>query len=573
MQAHTVLAAPLALIVCVPFGIGPPVSSAQTPTGITRRAEPPRGHLRILVKGKRYGQSARVSIDGITGRADGWTRTVRVKKNRTLTGLRPGTYVVRGRRILSRGRRVVAAPVTVRLTARAGAIARLRYRRPDPAPGAVTGLRMIARTTTSVTIGWNLPPDTDVAAVDVRRVDVAGEHPQVMNLPAGSSSLVDQGLTAATGFTYFVTVRDRGGKGSDTAVLNARTLGDIDAGFAHTCALSQGGVVKCWGSNASGQIGDGTTGGHRLKPARAGEVAPAIAVTAGAEHSCAVTDGGAVFCWGDNSRGQLGDGTMNDRDLPARVPGLGPAVAIDAGDHHTCALLRGGDVACWGANDRGQIGDGTLSDRPSPKVVASAASSVATGALHTCAATSAGAVRCWGSNASGEIGDGTTSLRPSPTDVAGITSATSVGAGTGHSCAALRDGTARCWGYNLFGEVGDGTTVDRHLPAVVGGLSQVAVLEAGDLHTCAQLANGDMRCWGANAFGQLGDTTTVGRPTPVAVVGLAGVTQITAGGSHSCALVADGGALCWGFNGDGQLGNGTASGTLPNPAPVAVVGL
>lgn len=548
----------------------PPGAPATSTQAVVSSA---RGHLRIAVKGKRFGQPARITIDGITGRADGWSRTVKVKKSRTLTHLRPGTYVVRGKRILSRGRRSTAKPVTVRLTARTGAVARLRYHRKriDRAPGIVAGLQVLARTRTSVTLGWTPPADADVAAVDIKRVDTSGGQLHVVSLPAGTTTLVDEGLTAATTFSYFVTVRDRGGKTSGTAVLTANTLGDIDAGFVHTCGLSERGIVKCWGRNNSGQIGDGTVGGHRLAPTRAGDLESAVAVTAGGEHSCALISDGAVFCWGDNSRGQLGDGTKTDRNLPARVPALAPVVALDAGAYHTCALLGSGEVVCWGANDSGQVGDGTFEDRTSPKVVVSSAATVAAGAQHTCASLSSGAVRCWGSNFSGEVGDGNTKLRPSPTAVAGITTARSVAAGAGHSCALLADASVRCWGSNLFGEVGDGTTSDRHLPVAVGGLPPVVTVEAGDLHTCVLLAGGDVRCWGANAFGQVGDGTTLGRSSPAAVV-TSGATHITADGSHSCAL-AEGRALCWGFNGDGQLGTGAPSGTAPNPSPLAVVGL
>jgi alpha-tubulin suppressor-like RCC1 family protein len=178
----------------------------------------------------------------------------------------------------------------------------------------------------------------------------------------------------------------------------------------------------------------------------------------GKSHTCAITLEGSVKCWGDNTIGQLGDGTMIGRSTPTDVNALGgEAVAIAAGGFHTCAVLANGAARCWGANNDYQLGDGTRIGRSIPTGVGGLASGVAV-----------------------------------------------IAGGQDHTCASLRDGSARCWGYNERGQLGDGTMTDRSTPVVVDGLAGAAGIVAGGAHTCALTSGGNVRCWGDNRAGQLG---------------------------------------------------------------------
>ncbi len=351
----------------------------------------------------------------------------------------------------------------------------------------------------------------------------------------------------------------------------------VSAGSDHTCAVTLAGGVLCWGRNSSGQLGDGTKTTRTTPVAVHGLGAGVVAVAAGYGHTCALTEAGELRCWGLNSSGELGDGTKTTRTTPVAVSGFtSKVVAVTAGYAHTCALTAAGGAYCWGLNSSGQLGDGTTTLRVRPVVVsgfASGAAEIGAGYSHTCAVTTAGGVKCWGYNSHGQLGDGTTSTRRAPVAVTGIsTGAAAVSGGFAHTCAVKTSGAVRCWGRNSYGQVGDGSTAIRKAPATVSGLSSEGVaVSAGYYHTCALKTSDAVRCWGWNAFGQLGDYTTNDSPMPVAVSGLSsGGIEVSAGGRHSCAVTAGGAVKCWGYNGYGQLGNGT---TTTRTIPVRVLGL
>lgn len=340
----------------------------------------------------------------------------------------------------------------------------------------------------------------------------------------------------------------------------------IAAGANHTCAIGGGGFVWCWGLDLNGQLGDDMPT-ERLTPvtvaALGGEPS---AIATGLNHTCALLATGAVKCWGDNTYGQLGDGTRSRRLTPASAA-LSSATAIVAGGNHTCAATATG-VKCWGQNTSGQLGVGSTADYAFPVSVTAledALVSLAAGSYHTCGVTSAGGVACWGDNRSGQVGDTTTQDQFAPKLVhscagACASAAHQVTAGLYHTCMVWGSSQATCWGANGLGQLGDGTRTDRLAPRLfVPPFKSAAALAAGFDHTCAISASprDGVECWGRNGDGQLGDGSLTDRANPVPVVGLAKATAISAGSAHTCALVPGGSVQCWGSNSSGQLGDGT----------------
>lgn len=352
----------------------------------------------------------------------------------------------------------------------------------------------------------------------------------------------------------------------------------VATGTSHSCALTIDGAVYCWGTNANGQLGDSTQTQRTIPVAVTGlgTGAGATALVSGINHSCVVTSAGAVQCWGLNSNGQLGDNTTTQRLAPVTVTGLGSGsgvIALAAGITHTCALTAAGSVQCWGANNLGQLGDNTTTQRLTPAPVSglsSGVTAIVARSSHTCAITSGGAVQCWGSNGSGQLGDNSTTTRLTPVAVTGLTSGvTAIAVATAHSCAVTSAGGVQCWGNNTAGELGDTTTTPRLTPVQVSGLTAgVTAIAAAGGHTCVVANGGAALCWGGNGSGQLGDGTTTVRTAPVPVAGLAsGVRAFAAAGSFTCAVTTGAVVQCWGSNSNGQLGDNTTTNRL-TAAPV-----
>jgi|GEM_PF-773284 len=335
----------------------------------------------------------------------------------------------------------------------------------------------------------------------------------------------------------------------------------VSAGGYHTCAALADGTVRCWGKNSHGEIGDGTITGA-LAAVQVSGITNAVAVSNGDYHSCALLSNGTVECWGNNAVGQLGNGTKTPLPpygitTPVQVSGILNAVALSAGSNHTCALLSNRTIECWGVNGAGELGNGTTVNSSTPVQVSGISNAVAVsaGAAATCALLSGGTVSCWGWNDYGALGDGTTVSSSTPVQVSGITNATAVSAGGFANCALLSGDTVDCWGSNIFGQLGDGTTTASSTPIAVSGISSATAISAGGFFGCALLAGGTIDCWGRDNEGQLGGAPAPGSTT-VRVQGIANAAAISAGKYHACALLPGGAVDCWGSNVFGQLGNG-----------------
>jgi len=391
-------------------------------------------------------------------------------------------------------------------------------------------------------------------------------------LPAGlslSGSVLSgtPSVQASNSFTIIATDVNATDQKSYTLLVGGAVLtnvAQVSSGGAHTCAVLTNGTVKCWGQNAQGQLGDGTTTNRNKASLLVSGLSSVASVATGNNHSCALITNGTMKCWGWNGHGQIGDNSLGTNRLtPVTASSLSGVSSISLRSASSCVKLSNGTAKCWGYNADGQVGDGTSGTaRAVPTLVAglSGVSSVSASGAHTCSKLTNGSVKCWGRNDHGQIGDGTSGAdKLSPSSVLGLTGVGSISMGASHSCAVLTSGSVKCWGYNWYGQVGDGTSgTDRLTPVSVTGLSAVSQLSSGNGHSCAMLSNGTLKCWGRNDSGQLGNDTAAHQSSPVDVIGLPNVNEVTTGDQHSCARQTDGTVHCWGNNGYGQVGSNTA---------------
>jgi alpha-tubulin suppressor-like RCC1 family protein len=346
----------------------------------------------------------------------------------------------------------------------------------------------------------------------------------------------------------------------------------ITAGNGTSCAVLSNRTAQCWGDNSFGEIGNGTTSQFLYAlgpdtPVLVSGIDNVVAIGAGESHTCALLSDNTVRCWGYNGNGQLGNGTVSNASTPVPVSGLNTATAISVGSNHTCARLADGTAQCWGDGSGASLN--LIATSPVPVAGLNTVTAVSAGGNHSCALLSDTTVQCWGSNLYGQLGNGTTVSSSAPVAVSGLTGVAAISARVSHTCALLLDGTVECWGYNNDGELGNATTGGSTTPVAVSGLSGVAAISdgAGDAgggsHTCALLLDGTVQCWGFAIAG-----TNTNSSVPVVVSGLSGVVAVSAGEAHTCALLSDTSMRCWGSNAAGQLGNRTRT---DSSVPVPVV--
>jgi alpha-tubulin suppressor-like RCC1 family protein len=333
-------------------------------------------------------------------------------------------------------------------------------------------------------------------------------------------------------------------------------------------------------------------------------------IAAGWRHTCAIRDG-TVLCWGLNDTGQLGDGSVHNRDAPVTVPSLRGVVALATGMQHTCALDAAGEVSCWGSNTVGQIGP-PLERRLSPVRVLGGAVAISAGGEHTCASLATGAVACWGHDGFGQLGDGTrASTAAGPVTVRGLVTPRSVEGGRRHTCAIDASGMLVGWGSNDERQLGSDETRVTAPDRLLDVPGPVLAVSAGETHTAVQIGDGRVILFGSTrealaephdafvasdlggarelAAGPAGETCVIGI-SGIRCVGIDAASecpwgcggvrvlpgseraaQLSLGFGHVCAIDADGRALCWGSDELGQLGDGPGvTDTSDRPARVAM---
>lgn len=298
----------------------------------------------------------------------------------------------------------------------------------------------------------------------------------------------------------------------------------IAAGGLHSVAVQADGSVLAWGDNSFGQLGNGSFTSSAAPVAVTG-LQGVSSVAAGRTHSLALTTPGAVMAWGYNADGELGNGTVADSDVPVAVAGLKGVIAVAAGHLHSLALLADGTVAAWGDNTYGQLGVSPTAATNSvvPIQVAGLRNviAIAAGAYHSLALVADGTVMSWGLGTDGQLGNGTTPLISTPAPVPNLTGAVGISAGWNHSVAVLVDGTVRAWGDNTYGQLGDGTTTQRTTPVEVHGvggtgfLTGVSAVGAGWNTSLARKGDGSAWSWGDNTYGQLSANSNTSSSTPI----------------------------------------------------------
>ena len=342
----------------------------------------------------------------------------------------------------------------------------------------------------------------------------------------------------------------------DAGVANQISLVamQVAVGSTHACALTRDGAVYCWGDNLYGELGTGGSPSQSTVPLAVSGLGASRSVSVAETHTCAVTSSGGVFCWGTQPTVLPSASTT-----PLAIAGLNEATLVSTSARDTCVLANGA-IWCWGFNEEGQLGDGTTENRDTPVQVVGLPQDmvdVSTGANYACATSAAQGVFCWGGNLSGTLGDGSTTTSHAPIRV--LPSANAVSA-AGFTCA-LENGEASCWGSL--------SPTPSLAPVGVAGLPGASTISVGVFHACATTASGAALCWGRNAEGELGDGSSNDSIVPTPVAGIQDATSIVAGDYATCAVTSFGHVLCWGFNWCGILGTGA---TASSATPVPVVG-
>lgn len=368
------------------------------------------------------------------------------------------------------------------------------------------------------------------------------------------------------GNTYYSSIKSFTTSGSSGS-SSKTSVATVSAGNYHTMVILEDGSLWGWGENSCGQLGDGTTT-NKSTPVKIMD--NVIYVSTGSNHTVAIKDDGSLWTWGDNCYGQLGDGTTINKSAPIKI--MDNVIYVSAGDINTAVIKGDGSLWAWGQNGSGQLGDGTTEDSCSPMRIMDDSVSVSTG-FHTMTIKRDGSLWAWGENSWGQLGDGTQKNKFTPTKI--IDNAVSVSTGFTHTFALKNDGSLWAWGAEFpSGAVAGESSGDSSYNSPILGdtaisgsgtpvriMDNVVSVSTNFNHTMAIKTDGSLWAWGYNSYGQLGDGTTTDKSTPTKI--MENVVSISAGLRHTVAIKSDGSVWVWGDNSYGQLGDGstTASST------------
>lgn len=363
-------------------------------------------------------------------------------------------------------------------------------------------------------------------------------------------------------------------------VLSGKTIKSITVGGGQSCAIASDNNAYCWGYNNYGQLGNNSTT-RSLVPVAVNTAGvlngkTLKSISSGNNHSCVIASDDKVYCWGYGNYGQLGYDSIIESWVPVAVNTAGvlnskTIVSITNGNNHTCAIDSDDIMYCWGINSRGQLGNNSLVQSNVPVSVSISVlrgktiKSFDSGHYFNCAIASDDLVYCWGQNGVGQLGNNSTiqSLIPVAVNTDGALNGKtikSITVGGTHACVIASDNLAYCWGYNSFGQLGDNSTANTPVPVAVntGGVlggKTIKSITAGDRHTCAIASDDLAYCWGYNNYGQIGDNSIINSQVPTAVntthnlslIHDKTVKAISAGSYHTCAIASDDLVYCWGL--------------------------
>jgi alpha-tubulin suppressor-like RCC1 family protein len=327
-------------------------------------------------------------------------------------------------------------------------------------------------------------------------------------------------------------------------------VSELAAGMNHVCALLTDSTVQCWGQNSFGQLGNGTTTNFG-KPSAVKSLSGAAQVAAGGSGTCARSSDLTLRCWGSDEEGELGDGDgVSESSTPVLLPGK--YLHVSVGFSRACAIRDDDRLVCWGLHP-GDSSDGAFA--PTEITSMASVSRIVVGGPAFALSKGATAWKSWGENTFGQLASGTTSTLPVLAPNGTVAVGTYFAVAFENGCAGT-GGALKCWGRNQFGEVGDDSTAMRTAPVTVA-ISNVQSVAATWSHVCAVLGDASLKCWGSNANGEVGDGTKAERHVPTPITAVTGVRQVVVGNAFTCALLNDRSVRCWGRNASGQLGDDT----------------